>query len=153
MSTDLPGLGRARGPALDAVVAGLVRSVAALLNATRTVGNPVDLTGQTAAIGTTNLIQFAKGGPHRMTALLEITTAGGADRTVTVTLGWTDRVGATTLAPGTLNAASGAGTGRFRERLEVYASGDTALTYATSVAGVLGSAPVYALTVRTERMV
>ena len=139
-----------RTSVLERTVAALQRSLALLAGVTLRIGNPIDLTAQTLAISATNIGQFARAGMHRVSAVLEVTTGGGSDRTVTVTIGWTDRVGATSKA--VISVFSGATTDRTQARIEFRASGDTAITYTTSVAGTLGSAPVYALTVRAERV-
>jgi hypothetical protein len=101
----------------------------------------VSLTGQTANIGTTALLTAPTTGTvYRVTAYIEGTTVGTG--TLTVTIGWTDNVGATTDAGLTLSLL---GTGRASRTIPVFvASGN--VTYAVS--GYLTGA--YALYIRTE---
>lgn len=91
-------------------------------------GTALSLTGQTAAITTTNLAVAPAPGDWLLFVYLEVTTHT-TNGTITVTIGWTDTVGATTDA--TVTAAFTA-TGRIRGILPLrIASGN--LTYAVAI--------------------
>lgn len=107
----------------------------------------VDLTGQTANIATTNLSSTPPTGVYAVEVYLQCTTADLTAGSLTVTIGWTDDVGATTDATAIMGFGLGT-TGRTRA---VYAplrvaSGD--LTYAVAITGSYGTAQ-YAIHVRT----
>jgi hypothetical protein len=102
----------------------------------------VNLTGQAANIGTTNLLTTPNVGMYRVSAYLEGTTAGTG--TLTVTTGWTDEVGATTDAGLTFLLT---GTGRASRTVLTYVASGS-LTYAVS--GYLTG--VYALRIRAEAL-
>jgi hypothetical protein len=85
---------------------------------------------------------------YRIDYVLECTT-GGTAGTVLVTFGWTDDVGATTRASTALTLAA---TGRLTDNhpISIYVASGS-VTYATTVAGALGS-PVYALRARLTKL-
>ncbi|HKW16219.1 MAG TPA: hypothetical protein VJO35_01800 [Terriglobales bacterium] len=70
-----------------------------LQNAANTSGGPVNLTGQTAAIGTTSLLSGATVGEYAINVYLEsdATCSSPGPATVSVTIGWGDRTGARTM--------------------------------------------------------
>ncbi len=103
----------------------------------------VDLTAQTADIGSTNLSNTPPAGFYEIQAILEDTTADALAGIVTVTFAWTDDVGATTDASLTLALT---GTGRARVTIPIYvASGN--ISYSTAHTGIFGSA-AYAIRIR-----
>jgi len=106
----------------------------------------VDLTAQVADIATTDLSNTPPAGVYEAEIYLACTTADAAAGTLTVTVGWTDNVGATTSTPVTLFplTATGRTTGRQIVRM---ASGN--ITYAVAVTGIYGSA-VFAIYVRVR---
>ena len=102
----------------------------------------VDLTAQSANVGSTNLTKSVGPGMYRVTAYLEGTTIGTG--TLTVNLAWTDDVGATTDSGLTFLLT---GTGRASRTVPLYlASGE--ISYSTS--GYLTGA--YALRIRVESL-
>jgi hypothetical protein len=104
----------------------------------------VDLTAQTANIGTTNLSSTPPAGLYAVEVYIATTTADVTAGTLAVVIGWTDVVGATTanaVAAHTL-AATGRSTGR---QLVQVASGD--ITYAVTITGGYGTS-AYAVYVR-----
>lgn len=104
-----------------------------------------DLTGQTSAIGSTNLTSSALTGFYEVEVIAMCTTASGSGSpTLDVTLGWTDNVGATTEK--TINALSLSATGRAHgaTRLRVN-SGE--ISFSTTINSASGS-PQYALYIR-----
>jgi hypothetical protein len=103
----------------------------------------IDKTAQGADIGTTNLTSSAPAGAYLLIAVLECTTAAVGTGTVTLTLSWTDDVGATTDTSVSIALTA---TGRSKVALPVYlASGD--ITYATANGGSYSTAK-YALRIR-----
>jgi len=104
----------------------------------------VDLTAQVADIATTALSSTPPAGVYEVEVYLMTTTADAAAGTLTVTIGWTDNVGATTSTPITLFslAATGRTTGRQIVRI---ASGN--LTYAVTITGGYGTS-AYAIYAR-----
>lgn len=105
----------------------------------------VDLTGQTAAIGSTNLSSTPPAGFYEVQVVAICTTASGSGApTLDVTLAWTDALGATTEK--TINGLSLAATGRVHgaTRMTV-ASGNIA--YSTTINSASGS-PQYAVYIR-----
>lgn len=118
--------------------------------ASRALGK-VDLTGQTAAIGSTGLSTTIPAGLYAIEVYAVCTTASGSGApTLDVTIGWTDVLGATTANAVGLNGTtfplSLAATGRAQAKfiLQV-ASGN--ITYATTINAASGS-PQYALYIR-----
>lgn len=118
---------------------GTITSVVASLN----------LTAQTTAISTATLYTSAATGLYRVSGVIETTTAGSAG-TVTVTLGWTDAIGATTTVP--LNLFTMATTGRSQITPQVIQvnSGEV-ISYATAVASVIGN-PAYTVRLTVEKL-
>lgn len=109
----------------------------------------VDLAAQNASIGAANLIASAPPGLYRISYYIHTTTAGSAG-TVLLTLAWNDGVAQTFLTSALTLAAVVAGTIMSGTVVVKSASGQ-AITYATTVAGVIGS-PAYALGIRIERI-
>lgn len=106
----------------------------------------VDLTAQTADIGSTALTNTPGAGVYRISCVLEDTTADLTAGTVTATFSWTDDVGATTTAiTQTLVTA-----GRTNLTHVVYvASGN--ISYATTHTGIFGTS-AYAIRIRIEAL-
>lgn len=105
----------------------------------------VDLTGQTAAIASTNLSNTPPTGFYHVEVVAVCTTASGSGApTLDVTLAWTDVLGATT--ENTINALALSATGRAHgaTRMQV-ASGNIA--YSTTINAASGS-PQYAIYIR-----
>jgi hypothetical protein len=107
-----------------------------------------DLTAQTASLGTQTLMTSPPAGLYEVTFFLECPTAdGGASGTVLATLGFTNRVGASTRATATLSlTATGSAETTFKVRV---ASGN--LTYTTTVGGTIGTA-TYNVTAVAKRI-
>lgn len=118
--------------------------------ASRALGK-VDLTGQTAAIGSTALSNGSPAGLYEVDIYAVCTTASGAGApTLDVTLGWTDVLGATTQNVVGLNGTTFAlplsATGRAHGKIILQlASGN--ITYATTINAAAGS-PQYAIYIR-----
>lgn len=105
----------------------------------------VDLTGQTAAIGSTALSNTPPAGLYSVQVYAVCTTASGSGTpNLDVTIGWTDVLGATTTnaVTGLLLSATGRASGRV---LCQVASGN--ITYSTTINSASGS-PQYAVYVR-----
>lgn len=147
------GLPQIRRPVLDPTeraVRDLRADVDALEGAPVPAGSSVTRTGQTAAITTENLVTRAKSGIYRIYAVAQTTTADAAAGTLTVTIGWTDRVGATT-DTGLTRVLTG--TGRDFRDILLQVAADTNITFATSAAGGTGfGTAAYALEIRTFRV-
>jgi hypothetical protein len=104
----------------------------------------VNRTAQTADIASTKLTDTCPAGMYRVSYVIEDTTADVTAGIVTLTISWTDDVGATT-ATATQTLAT---TGRQAGVVTLYlASGN--ITYATTHSGTIGSAQ-YALRMRCE---
>ena len=105
----------------------------------------VSLTGQTGNITTTTIYTPAAAGLFRVNVYMICTTAGGG--ILSLTLGWTDIVGAKTLKPTSdvdlVSTANGATGNAF------ISTTATAITYATAIASKTGS-PQYALYIVLE---
>ena len=151
MSTGPEGLGIPRGgrdPVTQAIN-DLRVAVAPVPSTRQRVGDSIQLTGQTASIATANLLTRARNAIYVATVFVQVTTADGASAaTVLATIGWTDRVGATTAATTALAVAT---TGRQKLAVEMQVQSDTNITYATTVAGAIGGA-VYAVEIKLERI-
>jgi len=148
MSAGLPGLLRPAGRTIENSLRQLERDVAALAGVPVPAGDPITRTAQVANIATTNLLQFAPTGVYEVTAILQCTTADAAAGTLTLTLGWTDRVGAATDTALTRLLTL---SGRNSRSYEIQVSGDTAISYAVAVTGIYATA-VYALEIRALRI-
>lgn len=144
--SSLPGVPRITR-SVEQQLAVLQTTVNGLSSPTRRVGDSITLTGQTATIATTNIITSARNGIYRYSAVLQCTTADALAGTITLTIGWTDRVGATTTTLTRLLTV----TGRNPGDLVLQVEGDTNITYAIGIAGIFGTA-VYALELRLERI-
>jgi len=103
----------------------------------------VDLTAQAADITTTNLTNGPPAGDYLVMVYVQCTTADASATLLTVTIGWTDTVGATTDATVTVNMTT---TGRASGIIRVKrVSGE--ITYATTLTGTYNTAR-YAIDVR-----
>ena len=105
----------------------------------------VDLTAQTADITTTNLSNTPPAGVYEVEVYLLCTTADVTAGSLTVTLGWTDGVGATTSTPITAFTLAATGRTSGRQLMQV-ASGN--ITYAVAITGGYGTSQ-FAVYVRT----
>lgn len=134
---------------LERTLRDLQRAVEPVPSTRQRVGDSIQLLGQSASIGTTNLITRARNGLYIATVFVQVATAdGGSAATVLATIGWTDRAGATTRATTALAVAA---LGRQQLQVEMQIEGDTNITYATTVAGAIGAAR-YALEIKLERI-
>lgn len=109
-----------------------------------------DLTGQTAAIGSTSIATAPGAGQYEVTVYALCTTASGSGTpTLACTIGYTDNVGATTQTAFTGLSLSATGrTAPAPLSLRV-ASGN--ITYTTTITGASGS-PQYALYIKAVRL-
>jgi len=122
----------------------LERRLAMIEQAGVRVGDLVSLTGQVANISSTKIITGARNGMYRVQVVAQCTTSAAVPA-LTITIGWTDRVGAATSSfTRALNS-----TGQSQLLTVMQVQPDTDITYATS--GFSGS-PVYALEVRLDRI-
>ena len=113
------------------------------------VGDSIQLLAQTASISTANLITRARNGIYVATVFVQVTTAdAGSAATVLATIGWTDRAAATTAATTALVVTA---AGRQKLTVEMQVQPDTNITYASTVAGAIGTA-AYALEIKLERV-
>jgi hypothetical protein len=113
----------------------------------------VDLTGQTASVGTTNIIASATAGVYRLSYYMKITTAGSTSGSVTLTLSYTDRddsVVVTYVVPTPANAIDSSSV--VSGTLVVDAKTATAITYATSYSSSGGTAMQYKLRLKAEAL-
>ena len=104
----------------------------------------VELT-TTASIGTTNFTNTGTAGYYLVDGYVAV-TSGGALGAITVTLGWTDAIGATTLTPISSFAATGTGRTYFSSIPIRTASGS--ISFATTVVG----SPTYIISLTARRM-
>jgi len=109
----------------------------------------VAVTGQAAAIGSTDIAASTlRAGTYRISYYARITQAATTSSSLTVTIGWTDR--------GVACAYSGAAvTGNTTATTQsgsfiVVVDGGTAITYQTAYASVGGQVMTYALDIRVE---
>lgn len=114
-------------------------------------GHPVildvlDLAGQGADITSTNFANCNTDGLYRISYSLLVTTADGAAGDITLTIGWTDGVGATTKTENLVLTTTGRATGVIFVQL---ASGN--ITYAVAHTGDYGTSE-YALYCTAERL-
>jgi hypothetical protein len=144
------GIPLIRKPVLDPTqraIRDLQEDATALEGAPVPVGNQVIRTAQGADVSTTNIVTRAKSGIYEVRAVLQCTTADAGAGTITLTIGWTDRVGATT----TTMALALTATGRNTASSVMQVAGDTNITYAVAITGAYGAA-LYALELRTLRI-
>lgn len=106
----------------------------------------VNLTGQTATIGSTSLVTSPAVGMYRVSIYAATSTAGNGGDTVTVTIGWTDAIGAKTYVTATLDLSTTAAQPLTIALPILVASGN--ITYATTV--VKTGSPQYLLSLRCE---
>ena len=149
MSGGLPSLERRPVDPIAATLTAHERKLGEIAGATTRRGNAVTLTAQSATVATANFLTAARNAIYRATVIVQVTTADALSAaTVLATIGWTDRIGATTAATTAL-AVNMTGRQTLHALMEV--QGNTAVTYATTVAGAIGAAR-YALEVRLERI-
>jgi hypothetical protein len=133
-----------------------------LQNAANTSGGPVNLTGQTAAVATTNLLTGATVGQYQISLYAEsdasCTTPGSAAMSVTV--GWGDRTGARSMTvplqgTGITNGSMALGsTANFGQAvINVWNnSASNNLTYSTSYTACTTGTGTYALYITYRRI-
>lgn len=126
------------GPSGSVVVVGNTTAASGVLGY-------VSLTGQTAAIGSTNLAVSPTAGFYAVEVYVMCTTlSGSGSPTLDVTVAWTDAVGATTATA--ITGFSLSATGRQGGRLPMLvASGN--ISYTTTINAAAGS-PQYAISIR-----
>jgi hypothetical protein len=146
MSSGIPGLPRPPIDARDAAIRELQRKVADLGSATTRRGDSISLTARTADIATTNLITAARNALYRVTAVLQCTTVDALATVLTLTISWTDRVGATNDTVTRIQTV----TGRNALHTVLQVQGDTPITYA--VAATTHGNAIYAVEIRLERI-
>jgi hypothetical protein len=115
------------------------------------VGTPITLTGQTAAIGTTNLLTNAPAGMYRASFYLVTSHVSGNSTSVSVTLNWTDTVQAQSqpsLFGTSLQILGDESTGNVFPL--VIAQGTT-ISFSTQLSGAVGTG-VYSLYAQLERI-
>jgi hypothetical protein len=107
----------------------------------------VSATGQTGDITTTTIYSPLTTGFFRVSVYMICTTAGTG--TLSGTIGWTDSVGAKTISPAgdvDLSSTANGSTG-----ISFIVANNSAITYATAIAGKAGS-PAYSLFVVLEQL-
>lgn len=125
----------------------------ATVSGTPSVVAAVNRTGQTASIGTANIVASALAGVYRISYYMKITTAGSTSGSVTLTLVYTDEDDSTVVTyvvPTPANATDS--TSVVSGTLIVDAKVSTAITYATTYASVGGTAMVYKLRLKAEKL-
>ena len=103
---------------------------------------------QTADITTTNFTNAGVAGEYIVYAYLQVTTAG-ASGTISVTIGWTDDVGATT--SNVINLASTTSTGRVTATPLYIRTASGNVTWATDITVVSGT-PAYKINLVCQRV-
>jgi hypothetical protein len=117
-----------------------------LASASRTLPAIIALTGQGAAIGTTNIpLPAITAGQYILSYYARITTAAGVSSSLTVTLGWTESSIPLTFSgvPMTGNTTTTVQSGS----IMVVADGNTPLNYSTAYASNAAGVMKYRLTV------
>lgn len=148
MSASIPGHVRAQTLSpIERAIKALEAAVLRLRGASVQVGDAITRTGETANISATRVITYASKGLYKAWAIAQCTTAGTAGSTMSLTLRWTDRVGAQS---GVLNRALDA-TGTSSGSAFMQVENNTHITYETSLT-IVGGTPVYALEVRLEKV-
>lgn len=125
----------------------------ATVSGTPSVVAAVNQVGQTASIGTANIVASALAGVYRISYYMKITTAGSTSGSVTLTLSYTDEDDSTVITyvvPTPANATDS--TSVVSGTLIVDAKVSTAITYATTYASVGGTAMVYKLRLKAEKL-
>jgi hypothetical protein len=107
----------------------------------------VDLTAQAADIGSTNLSNTPPAGIYEVEVLLIVTASDAGAGTATVTIGWTDVLGATTDATVTKALTS---TGRSKATIPMQVNSGN-ITYTVTGGGTYGTAR-YALYIRVIQL-
>ncbi len=133
-----------------------------LQGSVNTSGGPVNVTGQTAAIATTNLLTGAMVGQYAINVYLESDAACSApgSATVSVTVGWGDRTGARTMTVPlqgtgvTGNSVALGSTSNFGEAAMTIwnNSASNNLTYSTSYTACTTGTGTYALYITYRRV-
>lgn len=134
---NLPNLDRAQRPAIGDTI--LARRGDQLITGGLGGAMKYQAEAQNANIAAQTLAQAIahKAGLYRVSAWVAVTAAGGAGATVTVTIGWTDEVGATTT--NLINAFSAnPSTGRNGQMMLLYSTGAASITAAVTVGGTVG---------------
>lgn len=108
----------------------------------------LSLTNQGASITTTNIITPPVNGLYRINYYVEVTTSSAAG-TLALAFGWTDENGAQTLT--SVSGMVVTSTGYNQGQVVMRAKTTGAITYAVTLAGVVGS-PKYALYCMLERL-
>jgi hypothetical protein len=108
----------------------------------------VALDNQNASIATTTLHTPNAGAKFRLSWLVQVTITD-VTGTITLTLGWTDKIGATT--KNVLNAQAMNATGRWNGTEIIEGVAGANITYATTIAGATGTGR-YAVFVSVERL-
>lgn len=110
----------------------------------------VNLTGQSASIGSTNIVLTPIAGIYRISGYLALTTTGNSV-TVTVTVGWTDLSGAgRTFTSSAINFSAGTNNPQSFS-VPIVAEASTEITYLTTVSGAAGAGR-YSLAVVVEKL-
>ena len=107
----------------------------------------VSATGQSDDIATTTIYTPSITGYFRVNVYMICTTAGTG--TLSCTIGWTDSVEAKTISPAStvdLSSTANGSTG-----MSFIVAGNSAITYATAIAGKAGS-PAYSLYIVLEQL-
>jgi len=112
-----------------------------------TVFKALDLSGQTASIGSTDYYVPANAGTYRITLVLNVTTAGTGG-TVTATAGWNS--GNTTATSPAVSLSNPYSSTAFTTVAQVNAN-KYHFSYSTTVSGATGN-PQYALQIYVERL-
>lgn len=109
----------------------------------------ISLAGQTSTINSTLLTSHTGVGLYRISGVELTTTPSGAGTpTISVTISWTDEVGATSTT--VINAASLSSTGRTAfSPILISTTGNTTISYSTSIASAAGT-PQYTLKLCAE---
>lgn len=116
-------------------------------NGVSSVVGDVSLTGQNTSLGPTTIFTPVNPGTYRASVYLVISTAGTAG-TLSATISWTDDVQAQSTTTTTVALAT---SGAFVQQTIYLRSVASAISYSTTLTGVLGS-PVYAIFVDLERI-
>ncbi|HZP16627.1 MAG TPA: hypothetical protein VFB00_01585, partial [Terriglobales bacterium] len=133
-----------------------------LQGAVNTSGGPVNLTGQTASVATTNLLTGATVGQYEISVYLEsdATCSSPGPAAVSVTVGWGDRTGTRTMTvplqgSGVTNGSVALGsTANFGQAVMTLwnNSASNNLTYSTSYTACTTGTGTYALYITYRRM-
>jgi hypothetical protein len=133
-----------------------------LQGTTNTSGGPVNLTGQTAAIATTNMLTGATVGQYEISIYVEsdATCSAPGSASVAVSVGWGDRTGARTMtvplqgSGGTSGSVALGSTSNFGQAVITVWNNSTSnnLTYSTTYTACTTGTGTYALYMTYRRM-